>query len=319
MALLEVENLSVCYQTALGSVHAVREVSFQLAAGESLALVGETGSGKSTVALALMGLLDGNARIQSGTIRFMDAALAPEDSRAWSRIRGGTMAMIFQNPRGALNPVLTIGVQMSEVIRAHQRLSGNAAREKAAALLGEVGIPDPRFYMGRYPLELSGGMCQRVAIAMALCNEPKLVIADEPTSALDPSIQAQVLDLLRSMKERHRLAMLLISHDLALVSETVEWVAVMYHGRLVEFGSATEVFQRPAHPYTASLIQCQPDLHRRWDRDPLAAIPGAPPAGGQQFSGCAFAPRCGMADTDCSGAVPTAKNRGDSHWAACIR
>ena len=227
--------------------------------------------------------------------------------------------MVFQDARGALNPVLTVGSQLMEALRAHQSLSTRGARERAAALLTEAGIPDPRFYLRRYPFELSGGMCQRVAIAIAVCNRPSLLIADEPTSALDPSIQAQILELLGGMKHRYGLALLLISHDLALVSELSERVAVMYHGRLVESGRAQDVFRTPAHPYTKALIECQADLHHRWDRRPLAAIAGSPPAGGQELPGCSFAPRCPRADAACSRSVPSPVVLSGEHWAACIK
>lgn len=319
MPLLEVENLSVSYHTALGPIRAVRDVSLQLGVGESLALVGETGSGKSTVALALMGLLESNARVETGKIRFESALLAPTDRRSWGQLRGRKIGMVFQDARGALNPVLTIGSQLTEALRAERRLRKKEAQELAAALLIEVGIPDPKFYMRRYPIELSGGMCQRVGIAIAVGNQPSLLIADEPTSALDPSIQAQILELLRTMKQRYSLAMLLISHDLALVSEISGQVAVMYHGRLVECGKVSDVFRRPGHPYTSSLLACQADMLHRWDRQPLAAITGSPPAGGKEFAGCAFAPRCPRADADCSESVPPPATISDSHWAACIK
>jgi oligopeptide/dipeptide ABC transporter ATP-binding protein len=319
MPVLEVKSLSVSYRTAAGPVCAVRDFSVELAAGESLAIVGETGSGKSTVALALMGLLPGTARVEADRLRFLGEALAPGDGRSWQRIRGRTMGMIFQDARGALNPVRTIGAQFSEVLRAHQRLSRKEARSRATALLTDVGIPQPPFTMRRYPLELSGGMCQRVGIAMAICHAPSLLIADEPTSALDPSIQAQVLEVLRRMKERQRLAMLLISHDLAMVAEVVERVAVLYHGRMVECGAAAAVFRKPAHPYTAALIACQADLRQRWEERRLIPVAGAPPASGQRFPGCAFAPRCPEAIPECSAAEPPLKRIEADHCAACIR
>jgi oligopeptide/dipeptide ABC transporter ATP-binding protein len=319
MSLLEVENLSISYRNASGQVRVVRDCSFSVGAGESLGLVGETGSGKSTVALALAGLLDGNARIESGAIRFAGKTLASVGSRDWNRLRGSRIGIVFQDARGALNPVLTVGAQLTGALRAHQRLSGKSARERALELLADAGIPDPPFYMRRYPLELSGGLCQRVAIAIAICNRPVFLIADEPTSALDPSIQAQILELLRDLKDRHALAMLLISHDLALVSEVSEWIAVMYHGRLVEFGKARDVFGHPAHPYTAALLECQADMNHRWDRQPLAAIGGSPPVCGHDFQGCPFAPRCSRANAECSRSLPFSKTVGDRHWASCFK
>ena len=319
MPLMEVENLSVSYTTASGTIHAVRDFSLELAAGESCALVGETGSGKSTVALALVGLLGTNGRVASGEIRLDAVPLANAGRETWKQVRGKKIGTIFQDSRGALNPVLTIGSQVIEAVRAHQRLDKKAARAAVCALLSEAGVPDPLFFMERYASELSGGMCQRIAIAIALCNRPKLLIADEPTSALDPSIQAQILQLLQETKQRRNLALLLISHDLALVSQAAERVAVMYHGRLVEVGPAGEVFKRPAHPYTAALIECQADLHHHWKDRPLAAIPGAPPPGAQNFPGCSFAPRCVIAEPACSARVPPAAAVAGNHWAACIK
>jgi len=319
MALLEIEGLSVSYQTESGPIRAVRDFSVSLAAGESLALVGETGSGKSTVALALMGLLGEAARIDSGEIRFDGIGMSAADRRTWQQVRGGRIGMIFQDTRGALNPVLTIGSQLVEAMRAHQRLTLRGARAMAVEMLSEAGIPDPPFFMRRYPLELSGGLCQRAALAIALCNRPALLVADEPTSALDPSIQAQILQLLRRLREGNALAMLLISHDLALVSEVSDWVAVMYHGRIVEFGRTSDVLRRPAHPYSAALIQCQADLEHHWDRRPLSAIAGSPPASGEEFTGCSFAPRCPSVDAACSKTVPLPVTVSDGHRTSCFR
>ncbi len=318
MALLEVDHLSVSYVDDSGPVRAVRDLSFTLDAGETLSLAGETGSGKSTVAHALIGLLDGAATVTGG-IRFEGALLSPSESRSWRQLRGRKIGMVFQDARGALNPVLTVGAQLKEALRAHRRLGRSAARDEASALLREAGIPDPHFYLRRYPLELSGGMCQRVAIAIAACNRPSLLLADEPTSALDPSIQAQILELLRGLKVRYGMALLLISHDLSLVSEVAGRVAIMYHGRLVESGKTSEVFRQPAHPYTRSLLECQADLGHSWDRNPLPVIAGSPPAGRQEFPGCSFAPRCPQAVADCSLGVPQPVPISDGHWAACSR
>jgi oligopeptide/dipeptide ABC transporter ATP-binding protein len=266
-----------------------------------------------------MGLLPGTARVEADQFRFLGETLAPGDRRSWRRIRGRTMGMIFQDARGALNPVRTAGTQLAEALRAHQRLTRKEARSRAAALLTDVGIPDPPFTMRRYPLELSGGMCQRVGIAMAICHAPSLLIADEPTSALDPSIQVQVLEVLRRMKERHRLALLLISHDLAMVAEVAERVAILYHGRVVECGPCADVFRKPTHPYTAALIACQAGLKQRWEDGRLSPVPGTPPASGQQFPGCAFAPRCPKPIAECSAAEPRLRTVAENHGAACIR
>lgn len=317
--LLEVENLSVAYATASGPIHAVRDLSFGLEAGESFALVGETGSGKSTVALAILRLLGNNGQILGGRIRFEGAALPDDDQSAWKKIRGKKIGMIFQDSRGALNPVLTIGSQLIEALRAHRRLENHTAREIALALLAEVGIPDPSFHLNRYASELSGGMCQRIAIAIAICHAPLLLIADEPTSALDPGIQAQILQLLSEMKRRRSLALLLISHDLALVSQVSERVAVMYRGRLVESGRVRDIFSRPAHPYTFALIGSQADFLHHWRDKPLVPIAGSAPAGGEDSAGCCFYPRCAKAEAVCSNGTPPPASVGDHHWAACFK
>jgi len=318
--LLEVAGLSVSYQGGSEPVRAVRDFSIALHAGASMALVGESGSGKSTVALALMGLLGSAARIEGGEIRFEGAPLDFREPKSWRSIRGELIGMVFQDARGGLNPVLTVGAQLRHALRAHRRMGKAAAVAEACAILSSAGIPEPRFFMRRYPMELSGGMCQRAAIALAVCNRPRLLIADEPTSALDPSIQAQILDLLDTLRMRDGLALLMISHDLALVSEICGQVAVMYHGRVVESGPTGEVFQCPAHPYTASLLDCHPGPQHRWDNRPLATIPGLPPRGGEELPGCAFAPRCPKAIAECrQGAPPPRVAITATHWAACIR
>jgi peptide/nickel transport system ATP-binding protein len=316
--LLEVRHLTTSYPTVTGPLRAVKDLSFQIAAGEILALVGETGCGKSTGALTLLGLLD-TGQIESGEILFEDRDLRKLGKRAWRNVRGCTIGMVFQDARSALNPVLTIGDHLVESIRAHQRLSGRQARALAIDLLHEVGIPEPQFQMHRYPFELSGGMCQRVGIALGICNKPRLLIADEPTSALDPTIQIQIMQLLGEMKHRLGLSLLLISHDLALVSEFADRVAVMYHGRLVESGPGLRVFSHPAHPYTRALTESVPDLRHRCDSRPLAAVPGAPPAPGEEFTGCSFALRCSLGESRCTDALPAPVLVSDGHWAACFR
>ncbi len=315
--LLEVSHLNVCYPTCSGPLRAITDVSFDIPAGEALALVGETGCGKSTVALALLGLL-GPGRVESGEILFEGRNLREAAEGDWRAIRGGRIGMIFQDARGALNPVLTIGEHLVETIRAHQRLSRKRALALAADLLFEVGIPEPQFQLGRYPMELSGGMCQRVGIALGISNKPRLLIADEPTSSLDPTIQAQIMELLDAMKRRHGLSLLLISHDLALVAESAERVAVMYHGRLVEAGPGPGVMTHPAHPYTSALTSAVPDLSHNCASLPLAAVPGAPPAPGEELCGCPFAPRCPSREAQCSAAFPERVILEEEHWAACV-
>jgi oligopeptide/dipeptide ABC transporter ATP-binding protein len=317
MALLEVDRLSVSYLTTSGVVKAVRDLSLQLHAGETLALLGETGSGKSTVAQALIGLLPANARIDSGEFCIMGRRSSAIHTD-WGSLRGKFISILWQDARGSLNPVMTIGCQLAEAMRARRKLPAAELRDTMDSLLGEVGMADGSAFISRYPHELSGGMCQRAALALAVCNDPGILIADEPTSALDPANRELVLDLLRRMKERRKLALLLISHDLALIPEIAEQTAVLYHGRRVEFGRTEDVFGNPSHPYTDLLMQCRADRNHRWDRNPLAAIPGLPPAGGQEFPGCAFAPRCPRAESACSKAIPSDRSVRESHWAACF-
>ena len=221
--LLQIQNLSVSYATRAGRLCAVTDVSFEIARGETLAVIGETGCGKSTIALALLGLLSSQGCIESGEIVFEGLPLRRLKEPEWRTIRGSKIGFVFQDPRSAFNPVLTVGRHMMETLRAHRTIPKRDARDAALAVLADVGIPDPAFFMRRYPSELSGGMCQRAAIALAICNRPQLLVADEPTSALDPSIQAQILDLLKDLKRRQGLALFLISHDLAMVSEFADW------------------------------------------------------------------------------------------------
>jgi peptide/nickel transport system ATP-binding protein len=312
---LEVRELSVTYRTSSESTRAVRGASLRIHEGETVSLVGETGSGKSTVALAILGLLA--HQVQSGEILYAGRAIHSLTQRDWKRIRSRDIGIVFQDARSALNPVLTILDHLVETLRAHQQLTRREARAKGMELLREVGIPESQARL--YPFELSGGTCQRVGIALGICNRPRLLIADEPTSAIDTPIQAQILDLLQSMKERHGLALLLISHDLPLISQVSDCIAVMYHGRVVESGLKEEVLGTPAHPYTRGLIQCQPSLAHHHETGRLAAIPGAMPKAGQELAGCAFAPRCGLAEARCMESVPAVRRISETHWAECIK
>jgi peptide/nickel transport system ATP-binding protein len=298
---LAICELTVAYRTHSEPIRAVRGASLHIREGETLALVGETGSGKSTVALAILGLLD--HQDQSGEIRYKGSGIHSLSLREWRKIRSREIGIVFQDTRNALNPVLTILDHMVETLRAHQAISKKEARRKAMELFREVGIPEGQEKL--YPFELSGGTCQRVGIALGLCNKPRLFIADEPTSAIDTAIQAQILDLLRRMKDRYGLALLLISHDLPLISQISDRIAVMYHGRVVESGLKEEVLGAPAHPYTLGLIQCQPSFSHNHEKNRLAAIPGVMPKGNQEFPGCAFAPRCGRAKPRCLESIPT--------------
>jgi oligopeptide/dipeptide ABC transporter ATP-binding protein len=312
---LEVRDLSVTYRTSAESTRAVRGASLQIHEGETVSLVGETGSGKSTVALAILGLLAQQA--QAGEILYGGRAIQSLTQRDWKRLRSREIGIVFQDARSALNPVLTILDHLVETLQAHQEFTRREARAKGMELLREVGIPESQARL--YPFELSGGTCQRVGIALGICNRPRLLIADEPTSAIDTPIQAQILDLLQSMKERHGLALLLISHDLPLISQVSDRIAVMYHGRVVESGLKEEVLRTAAHPYTRALIQCQPSLFHHHETDRLAAIPGTMPKAGQEFAGCAFAPRCSLAEARCLESTPAVRQISDTHWAECIK
>jgi oligopeptide/dipeptide ABC transporter ATP-binding protein len=316
--LLSVRNLSVSYHTPSGPLRAVDHVSFEIAAGEALGLAGETGCGKSTIALAILGLLDGG-RIESGDILFEGRLLPDSRERSWRRIRGGRIGLVFQDARGSLNPVLTVGQHFEEVLRAHSKISRNERRSRASEILAEVGIPEPAFVLKRYSHELSGGTCQRVGIALAICNRPLLLIADEPTSALDPTIQAQIVALLMQMKQRLGLALLFISHDLPLIHGIAERVAVMYGARIVESGPARDILSAPAHPYTRGLLRCVPDLARAAGSQRLEPIPGSAPAALRLLQGCPFAPRCGIAEERCRSEMPEPVQLSGSHWAACVK
>ena len=271
-ALLSVENLNVKFATQTGEVTAVRDVSFSIPEGGTLGLVGESGSGKSATSLAIMRLLPPQAKI-TGRISFNGQDLLSLDSVSMRRIRGSGISMIFQEPMTALNPVMRVGDQVAEAVLAHQRVSGREAWSRAVVALREVAIPDPERRAKDYPHQLSGGQRQRVMIAMALANNPRLLIADEPTTALDVTVQAQILDLLRDLRHQHKLAVLFISHDLGVISRIADHVAVMYAGEIVEMGSVEQIFSAASHSYTRGLISAIPTM--RTDRGrPLETIEG---------------------------------------------
>ena len=315
--LLEIRNLSINYHSSSQIIRAVRDVSFHISEGETVALVGETGSGKTTVALSILGLLGRQARMESGEILFEGRSIQSLESREWRRIRGRKIGIAFQDARSALNPVLTIKDHFVETLRSHQPLSKKEAKEIALGLLREVGIADGQ--EDRYSFELSGGACQRVGIGLAICNRPRLLIADEPVSSVDATLQAHILDLLRNMKQIHNLALLLISHDLPLISQVADRTCVMYHGRIVESGFSDEVFASPSHPYTLGLIRSQPGLQHHHETNPLTPIPGSMPASGADLPGCIFAPRCLEAVPQCGEMVPDSRVLSKTHWAACIK
>ncbi len=288
--LLTIHNLWVSFFTEKGEIQAVRDVSLSIAAGQTLALVGESGCGKSTVALAIMRLIDPPGRITSGQIWFKGRDLAALSEPEMRTIRGKEIGMIFQEPMTSLNPVFTIGDQIGEVLNIHRGLTGRRARAEVLGLLEKVGIASPGQRIDQYPHELSGGMKQRVMIAMALACEPDLLIADEPTTALDVTIQAQILDLLQAMQEEMRMAILLITHNLGVVAQFARDVQVMYAGKIVEQAEVGVVFKNPLHPYTQALLKSLPRPGHRMER--LASIPGSVPSPLQYPKGCAFAPRC---------------------------
>ena len=317
-AVLEVEDLRTHFVTSEGTTRAVDGVSFTVAEGETLGIVGESGCGKSVTALSIMRLLPpGLGRHVGGAVRCGGADLLTLSEGEMRRIRGDRIAMVFQEPMTSLNPVLTVGEQIAEAVIIHQGKSRAAAWRHAVEMLEKVRIPDARRRAGDYPHQFSGGMRQRVMIAMALSCHPQLLIADEPTTALDVTIQAQILKLMRELKSETGAAVLMITHDLGVVAETCERVVVMYAGRLVEHAAVTELFDQPMHPYTRGLMACIP--RRRPGAPPLprlAEIPGMVPDLREPIPGCPFAPRCGFATPRCTAEAPPLVARGE-HWAAC--
>ena len=290
-ALLSVRDLTIGFRSERGLLRAVDGVSFDVAPREVVSIVGESGSGKTLTSLSVMGLInDPNAQI-GGSIRFEDRELVGLSKRAWRTLRGQRIAMIFQDPMTALTPVYTIGWQIEEQLRAHTDLSWRAARNRAIELLGEMGMPNPRVQVDRFPHQLSGGMRQRAVIAMALSCNPSLLLADEPTTALDVTVQAQILELLRKLRRDFGSSIVLITHDMGVVSEIADRVLVMYAGRIVEAGTRAAVFARPGHPYTQGLLDSIPPmLGTRPER--LPSIVGSPPLIGRLPVGCPFQPRC---------------------------
>ncbi len=296
-ALLEVRDLATHFFTRAGIVRAVDGVSFTVAAGEIVGLVGESGSGKSVTGFSILGLVDPPGRIVTGSIRLAGQELVGLDQESLRRLRGRRMAMVFQDPMSTLNPVLTIGMQMRLALAAHERVTAAAARARAVQALGAVGIPDAARRLDAYPHQFSGGMRQRVAIAIALLNRPALIVCDEPTTALDVSIQAQILTEMRALVRDLGTALIWISHDLATVSSLARRLLVMYAGRLIEEGPTAAVLRAPRHPYTHGLLESLPS--RAAPGRDLAQIPGAPPSLLRLPEGCAFRPRCPRADETC--------------------
>lgn len=316
-AQLNVQNLVVDLQTELGMARAVDALNLTLSKGQTFALVGESGCGKSMTALSLLRLLPDNAVIQSGQVQLSDVDVFQLSENQMRSIRGRRISIIFQEPSSSLNPVMTVGDQILEVISQHTPLKGEQARARAVEWFTKVGLPEPERRMGSYPFEMSGGQLQRVMIAIALAAEPDLLIADEPTTALDVTIQAQILDLLKSLQQERGMAMLLITHDLAVVSGMADQVALMYAGQIVEVASAADFFIRPSHPYAKLLLQALPgeDLRGRQ----LAAIQGTVPPLTQAFKGCRFAPRCPYETEACTDKAVVMSPLSDTHHVRCVR
>jgi len=315
--LLELKDLTVDFTTMDGVVHAVRGVSFTLEPGEVLAIVGESGSGKSVTALAIMGLLTKTATV-SGSIRYRGVELVGMPDKQKAKLRGLEIAMVFQDPMTSLNPVYRVGSQLAEAIRAHHKISRDEALRKAVDLLALVGIPNAAERARNYPHEFSGGMRQRVVIAMAIANNPDVIIADEPTTALDVTVQAQILETVAKAQEATGAAMILITHDLGVVAGVADRVVVMYAGRPVETGSVDDVFYRPGMPYTVGLLGALPSLEDRGDEE-LIPVPGAPPSLLNLPPGCPFSPRCPLVVPECYDVEPPIEQIAPGHAAACIR
>src|SRR5213594_3730580 len=318
MPLLEVRDLRTSFFLEGGEARAVDGVSFTLDAGRVLGLVGESGCGKSVTALSLMRLVPPPGRIVGGEVRLDGRDLLGLPERDMRAVRGAGLSMIFQEPMTSLNPVFTVGSQIAEAVRLHRPVSRREAWERAVGLLAEVGIPEPARRARDYPHRLSGGMRQRVMIAMAISCEPRVLIADEPTTALDVTIQADILDLLRTLRERHGMAVVLITHDLGVVAEQADEVAIMYAGRIVEHASVLDVFERPLHPYTQALLRSMPGVGGE-RRGRLEAIPGQVPDLRHLPTGCHFRDRCPKAIGACAEEDPPLEQKARGHAAACIR
>jgi oligopeptide/dipeptide ABC transporter ATP-binding protein len=313
-ALLEVDGLEVCYHVKGGTLKALSDVTFDVKPGEILGIVGESGCGKSTLSAALLRLLPPNGEVTGGRIRFKDRDLLGLSTEQMRELRGSELVMIFQDPLTSLNPTFTVGTQMIDIQKAHERRSGasdEAFRRRAMEVLEQVGIPDVQDRIGDYPHQFSGGMRQRIMIASALMLEPALLIADEPTSALDVTLEAQIVELLRRLRETHGTAIVFISHDLGVVSQICDRVVVMYAGRAVEEGDVVSIFERPRHPYTQALLAAIPSHRRRGDA--LATIPGRVPSLSALPPGCKFVERCPHARTVCNEHEPELKRAEGGH------
>jgi oligopeptide/dipeptide ABC transporter ATP-binding protein len=307
--MLSVHDLSVVFDTAAGPLRAVENLSLHLEEGETLGLVGESGSGKTMSALAVLGLVPRPGRIETGRVFFQERNILRASEPELRKLRGRALSMVFQDPLASLHPLLSIGRQLSEVLEVHEQLSAGEARRRAATALGEVGIPAPEESLARFPHELSGGMCQRVMIAMALLLRPKVLFADEPTSALDVTIQAQILELMKDLQRRYGMGIVLITHDFGVVAGMADRVQVMYAARVVESAETRALFRRPLHPYTRALLASIPRIPRapglHGEGAPvLSSIGGQPPDPLARPGGCAFHPRCGFVQERCRREAP---------------
>ena len=315
--ILEIENLQTYFFTSAGTVRAVDGITYSVDQGESVAIVGESGCGKSVSALSILRLIpDPPGRVVGGSIHFMGLDILALSDAEIRKVRGRRIAMVFQEPMTSLNPVLTIGLQLTETLEHHLGMTRDAARARAAELLGMVGISDAERRLKQYPHHLSGGMRQRVMIAMALCCEPQLIIADEPTTALDVTIQAQILELMRDLTKRLGVALIIITHNLGVVARYADRVNVMYAGKIIEQGSALQIYHQTSHPYTLGLLKSVPrlDQPRKAKLDP---IEGQPPDLTRLGAGCAFRPRCRYAVARCADEIPALEPVSDGHTSAC--
>jgi len=313
--LLEVADLQVEFRTSAGIVRAVNGIDYALEEGEALAILGESGSGKSVSVRAVMGILRDPSCAVRGSIRFRDQELLGADDALLRRTRGERISMVFQDALSALNPVMSVGDQIAEMFRTHRGTSWTEGRRRAVELMERVAIPDARRRVDAYPHQFSGGMRQRVMIAMAIALDPEVLIADEPTTALDVTVQAQIMDLIMDLRRERGMSMILITHDVGVVAEVAERLIVMYAGRIVEQGRTTDVYDAPAHPYTKGLLASIPQVDRRMDH--LDAIQGTPPDVLAMPSGCAFHPRCPYAAERCRDDVPALRRVREGREAAC--
>ena len=315
-SLLKVQDLQLEFKTARGILKALNNITFDVKPREVFGLVGETGCGKTVTGLSVLRLLPKSARITNGSILFNDKDLLKASLKEMEILRGNDIAMIFQDPSSSLNPVFTIGSQMERVIRQHTQVNAQDAKSRAAEMLTEVGLPDVQRMLAAYPHQLSGGQQQRVMIAMALSCNPKLLIADEPTTALDVTIQAQILRLLRDLQEQFEFSVILITHNLGVVAQTCDRLAVLYAGRVAEIGSTADIFNNPQHPYTRGLMNAIPRPGSRGKK--MAAIPGTVPSNPGAVVGCPFAPRCEHVFERCKIETPTPFAVSAGHQAACF-